>query len=154
MKRRTWVKGPRVLPLLRDILSHERPWPLPVKGWKMRHHRPDFKARPPMGVYVQERVSGGYKSTTMNTGPSREPRSQLLLALRCRHKPSLALKAECRGTVGTRTLTPGSARRCQKNLSVNLNFIHWRKNEPNGQADYPSSKLTAKSFFLGAMRQK
>lgn len=53
----------------------------PVNEWKMRHHRPDFKERPPMGVYVQERVSGGYKSTTMNTGPTSEPRGQLQLAL-------------------------------------------------------------------------
>lgn len=76
-----------------------------------------------MGVYVQERVSGGYKSTTMNTGPTSEPCCQLLLALRGRRKPSLAMKAECRGAVGIRTLALGGARRCQKNLPVNLNFI-------------------------------
>lgn len=147
MTRRTWVKGPCVLPLLRDVLSHERPWPLPVKGWKMRHRRPDFKERPPMGVYVQERVSGGYKSTTMNTGPTSEPCCQLLLVLRCPHKPSLAVKAERRGTVGIRTHTPGGTQRHQKNLPVNLNFIDWRKNEPNSQTDYSSSKLTEKSFY-------
>lgn len=77
-----------------------------------------------MGVYVQERVSRGYKSTTMNTGPTSEPRCQLLLALRCRHKPSLAMKAQRRGTVGTKTLTPGGTQRCQKNLSAYLNFIN------------------------------
>lgn len=133
MWRRTWVKGPCVLRLLRDVLSHERSWPLPVKGWKMRHHRPDFKERPFMGVYVQERVSGGYKSTTMNTGPTSEPCCQLLLALRCRHKASLAMKVECRATVGMRTLTAGGTQRCQKNLPVN--FIDWRKNGPRSQTD-------------------
>lgn len=86
-------------------LSHVSSWPLPVKGWKMRHHRPDFKERPPTGVNVQKRVSGGYKSTTMNTDPTSEPRCQLLLALRCRHKASLAMRTERRGTAGIRTHT-------------------------------------------------
>lgn len=132
MMRWPWVKGPCVLPLLRDALSHVRSWPLPAKGWKMRHHRPDFKVRPPTGVYFQKRVSGGYKSTTMNTGPTSEPRCQLLLALHCRHKPSLGKKPECRGTTGVRTLAPGGPQRCREKPCVNSDFIGRGENETVG----------------------
>lgn len=146
-------KGACVLPLLRDVLSHERPWPLPVKGWKMRHHRPDFKERPPMGVYVQERVSGGYKSTTMNTGPTSEPCCQLLLALRCPHKPSLAVKAERRGTVGIRTHTgrhPEASEKPACQLKLYRLTEKWAQ-----QSDWLFKfKVDRKVFSLEPMREK
>lgn len=102
-------------------LSRVRSWPLAVKGWNMRHHRPDFKARPPTGVNVQERVSGGYKSTTMNTGWGR--------GVNYCCKPSLAEKPERRGRKNAHTRGP---QRRQKKPRVNLDFAGWRKNEMVG----------------------
>lgn len=64
------------------------------------------------------------------------------------------MTAECRATVGMRTLTPGGTHSFQKNLPVNLNLSDWRKNGPNTQTDYSSSKLTAKSFFYQNLRDK
>lgn len=148
----TRVKGPCVLPLLRDALSHVRSWPLPVKGWKMRHHRPDFKVRPPTGVYFQKRVSGGYKSTTMNTGPTSEPCCQLLLALHCRHKPSLGKKPECRGTTGVRTLASGGPQRCQKKRVSTWTLLAEGKMRRSGRLFH--FKADTKVVLLESMTQK
>lgn len=147
------VKGPCVLPLLRDALSHVRSWPLPAKGWKMRHHRPDFKVRPPTGVYFQKRVSGGYKSTAMNTGPTSEPRCQLLLALHCRHKPSVGKKPECRGTTGVRTLASGGPQRCREKAVCQLG-LYWLRGKMRRSARLFHFKADTKVFLLESMTQK
>lgn len=90
----------------------------------MRHHRPDLKEWRPGGGGgggggVPGRVSAGYKSTTMNTGPTG--------TLVINHQAA-------RGLCGRKNTHPGRRPEVSHNLPVNSNFMDGGKNQPNSQA--------------------
>lgn len=97
-------------PSQRDARSDVRSLPLTAEGWKMRHHGPDIKDGPPIGVNIQKRLAGVIKT------------HQLLLALCYCNKLTLGKKTACRGTTCVKAFAQGDTpevsekRACQHEL--------------------------------------
>ena len=61
---RDWVNvlgSPRP-PYQGDAQSDVRSLPVTAEGWKMRHHSPDIKDGPSVGVNIQKRLAGVIKT--------------------------------------------------------------------------------------------